>query len=1009
LGGIMTSQGHRPTRAWRRGWLPGTVALVLGMAAVRPAAGQLRPSSPYRTLESAHFRVTYPPELESLARRAAGTAESTRDFLVAQLSVPPAGKVDIVLTDDVDFSNGFANAFPSNRVVVYARPPIDEEALSYNTDWIDLVVSHELTHIFHLDRSGGVGRAMRAVFGRLPLVWPMFPAVSTPRWSTEGLAVDIESAYTGQGRLHGTNHEMVVRTAVLEGDIDRMDRLNESSPIWPGDQRAYIYGSLFMEYLSERYGEEVQRRLLNNTANAFLPPVFFFDQVARRTFGESFDDAFAAWRADLERRYTRLADSLRATRLTESERLTTHPRRAMLPRVSADGRLLAYAAEDGRSVSATRVIDLATGRVLASHRRNGLGATSWLPDGGLLVSQLEFRGPYRIFSDLWTLGAGGRRLTHGARVQDPDAARDGERIVAVQNGAGVTRLVLSRRSTGEVRPITPADPAVLWASPRWSPAGDRIAAARWRQGGEYDIVVVDTTGTVIAVVASGRDLNQTPAWSPDGRWLLFSSDRTGIANLYAADLTAAGGASLRQVTHVLTGAFQPDVSPDGRWIYFSGYHAQGYAIERMPFDPSTWRDAPPARVTEAVATRGDGGVTAQADVVQHAGSYSPWRSLAPHYWQPTLYAVGAAGTFVGALTSGQDLVGRHAFSANLAFDVEGSGRWEGFVGYRNARLGNPVLSLEASRTWDDLGRAVINDSTRVDRLERDDFLAALLTLTHRRWRNAASVSLGIERENLQRSVEGNDRVRFRDPDDDYVNLIARASFSTTRTPVFAVSREDGLALALSARRAAEQSSSVFHDSTGAAFPRDYREVRGVVTAYQSLPLPGFAHHALALRLAAHWSDGPGAKLEGVGGSSGGGGASLLGYGFTSGSRLLPVRGFEARTLAGTRAWSASAEWRVPLALPGRRPALSPFFVDRIGAAAFVDAGDATCTSAERALSLTCRNAAATASPLLGAGGELFLDLAFAGVIAARARAGVGAPLRGPREGVRFYFEIGSNF
>src|SRR5690606_32918865 len=111
----------------------------------------------------------------------------------------------------------------------------------------------------------------------------------------------------------------------------------------------------------------------------------------------------------------------------------------------------------------------------------------------------------------------------------------------------------------------------------------------------------DTAGSAV-VVTDGFGVNAAPVWSPDGRWILFGSDRSGIPNLYAVDAAAAirsaanGGAPApgpRQVTNVLTGAFQPDVSPDGRWIAFAAYHHDGFRIERMPFDTAAWRTPAP--------------------------------------------------------------------------------------------------------------------------------------------------------------------------------------------------------------------------------------------------------------------------------------------------------------------------------------------------------------------------------------------------------------------------------
>ncbi|MCI0433632.1 MAG: hypothetical protein L0271_08275 [Gemmatimonadetes bacterium] len=987
----------------------GRIALaVMLLAPAGRAVAQLPPAARWQTLEAEHVRVTYMPGLEALARRAAVTAETTWALLEESITRAPPGKVDIVLADNVDFSNGFASVFPSNRITVYARPPVDDEALSYSGSWIDLVVSHELAHIFHLDRSGRVGSALRTVFGRLPLLWPPFPAVATPGWSIEGLAVLVESAYTGFGRLHGSFHEMVVRTAVLEDRFDRMDRLNESSPIWPGGQRVYIYGSLFLEWLAEVHGDEVNGELVDRTASAFLPPFLFFDQVAKRTFGESFDDAFAAWRADLQAKYTRLADSLRATGLTTSRRITSHGRWAVYPRWSPDGRRIAYAAEDGASVTATRIIDAADGQVLESHRSNGLGVQAWHPDGRSLVrSQFEYDGPYHILRDLDVVGENARRLTHQMRLQDPDFARDGERVIAVENGGGTNRLVMASLASGDVTPVTTPDPAVQWAFPRWSPDGARIAVSRARDGGEYDIVVLDAGGREVAQLTADAAIDAAPAWSPDGRWIVFHSDRSGIPNLYAADVSNPRAPVLRQVTNVLGGALYPDVSSDGRWITFAGYHADGFSIERMPFDPSAWRDPSPVVLHAHAPERADAAGSATLVQLGQPRGYSPMRSLTPRFWIPVGQDEGDAGLFGGIQTEGRDLVGRHNYAAWLMLDADGSGRWQGALGWSLARLGNPVIGLAASREWFDLGNVLVQDSmlpldTIRVALQRQDEWSAFLTFLRRRWRSSASLTVGVEREVLRRVVLGLPRRRFVDDADRLWNLIGRVTWANTRNPSYAVSREDGIVLSVEAQHTIESNATP-------EFPRGYNEFEWFTAAYKSLPLGSFAHHVLAVRTSGRVRTGDGARLTSIGGGSGGR-ADVLGVNIGGGTRFLPVRGFDAGILAGTRAWTATLEYRAPLALLGRRPALSPVFFDRISAAGFADLGDAECTGlALQRFPNTCGRRNSVSTPLIGAGAELVLDIGFAGIFPARVRLGVAAPVRGPDGSTRLYAHLGANF
>ncbi|MFL5572642.1 MAG: hypothetical protein ACJ78R_03935, partial [Gemmatimonadaceae bacterium] len=112
-------------------------ALVLGAA--RAASAQLPPNEHWRTLHTRHFRVHFTPSIEAEARRAAVNAERAYEALATEL-VPPRGIVDLVVSDNVDYVNGYATPFPSNRIVVYAHPPTDASGLRNYEDWNALVV-----------------------------------------------------------------------------------------------------------------------------------------------------------------------------------------------------------------------------------------------------------------------------------------------------------------------------------------------------------------------------------------------------------------------------------------------------------------------------------------------------------------------------------------------------------------------------------------------------------------------------------------------------------------------------------------------------------------------------------------------------------------------------------------------------------------------------------------------------------------------------------------------------
>ncbi len=980
------------------------IAVLIGvLLPSRPLGAQPPPPNlRWQTLDTENLRITFAPGLESLAQYAAVAGESAWARL-ATLTRPPKGRVDVLITDHVDFSNGFARTHPSNRVVLYAQPPVGERTLSWFDNWIDLVLSHELAHIFHLDATGGVGRLIRAVFGRVPMTWPAFPVRDTPGWSTEGLAVRVESDYTGYGRIHGSWHDMVVRTASLAGRFDPYERVVGGSPLWPGGNRIYIYGSLFLEDLERRYGEGTTARMVQKTTSALLPPFLLFGSVGQRTIGRSFGTAFREWREHVGVHYAALADSLRQARLTESSRITGHGRIALYPRISPDGTRLAYTADDGRTDNATRILALESGERLHTWRRNGTGTLAWLPDGsGVVLSQFEFDGPYRIWQDLWIVNEQGeRRISRKARLQDPDVSRSG-RIAAVENEGGTNRPVLVDPD-GTTRALVDARDDVHWATPRWAPDGARMAWSRW-VAGRYSIAVLDTTGTVQMDIAD-EGIAATPAWSPDGRYLVYSSDRTGIANLYAADLSNDRPV-VKQITNVLTGAFMPDISPDGRTLVHSEYAADGYHIARIDFDPSTWRDPAPARLVHANENGGDGGANngLSRPVAQlPVRSYSPWSTLLPRYWSPIYEDRGRAGDFFGFETSGEDLVGRNNWELRLL--VEPDARWSGSLSWTSARFGVPLLQVQASRRFDDVGDAMLPDSSFRTVLEREDALGAFVILPIRRWRTSAQLTLGATWERESRGLllaPGN--IRLRDPDDDLVSVIGRAAWSSARSQDLSFSRENGLTVAVGGRIARE-----IDEVTD--FPRDFEEVNGSLTAYQGLPFGGYARPVLAVRASALRRFGEGSTPVGIGGAHGII-EEILGYDLGEGAVFLPVRGFERGVRRGTQAWTATTELRLPIAIPGQRLPLTPFYFDRISLSLLGDVGGARCTGAEAAIFRSCARANAASSPLVSAGAELVTDIGIGSWFDARVRLGIAPAIQGPSgAGTRelLYLRFGSAF
>ena len=279
-----------------RGALGVAFAVLVGIAlgAPRTLEAQVDPRGAMRTVTTEHLYVHVKRGQEDIGARVAAIGERAWQQLAAEL-VPPRGRIDILVADNTDVSNGFAQSFPTNRVVIYAVPPIGSTELRFQDDWLQLVVTHEMAHIFHLDRARGVWRVGRWIFGRNST---LFPTSLTPGWVKEGLAVHYETLLTGSGRLTSTESRTLARAAARDHLLPSPQRWSRTTSQFPKGQTVYAYGALLMNRAATLGGDSSMRRFVESTAQFPIP--FVLDRASRNAFGASFSDQFNAMRDSLQ-------------------------------------------------------------------------------------------------------------------------------------------------------------------------------------------------------------------------------------------------------------------------------------------------------------------------------------------------------------------------------------------------------------------------------------------------------------------------------------------------------------------------------------------------------------------------------------------------------------------------------------------------------------------------------------------------------------------------------------
>jgi len=130
-------------------------------------------------------------------------------------------------------------------------------------------------------------------------------------------------------------------------------------------------------------------------------------------------------------------------------------------------------------------------------------------------------------------------------------------------------------------------------SAQYSPDGAMIAF-RSDRSGSSEIWLSDAQGeNPVQLTSFGGPLTGTPRWSPDGLQIAFDSRPDGNADIYS--LRIASGA-LRRLTHGLASNVVPSWSADGRWIYFSSNRTGAWQVWKIASE-STDKDAVPLQVT----------------------------------------------------------------------------------------------------------------------------------------------------------------------------------------------------------------------------------------------------------------------------------------------------------------------------------------------------------------------------------------------------------------------------
>ena len=681
-----------------------------------------------RRMETERLQVYYPEGRASEARQMAARLETCLADLEERLPVPTDWGLVPVVMPELEFNNAYVAFGPGNdpHILVptsFTTPLLQESGLTPSPS---AVGCHEMVHYVHLIQVHGAYSTINRLLGP-----SINPQQGFDLWFFEGLATYYEGQLVeGVGR-HGSPLWDTLMAAGLSDASFQAGQLSEWDRAIPVGGH-YLFGSYFVAYLVDTYGEEKLWQLVDRQGRSTFFP-FGMNRRFRQIYGRTMEELIDDFRVHLSESYER------RSRPEAQQRWDWLGRRALFEVGPQDQ--LATFSQDVDQVPTLRVED-AQGEELVStrlpdirplRRIRGLGAIDGLrfsPDGQHLVMVINHRGRSTPRTDVLSLEiASGRWQTLLADSQAVaiDTSPDGESLILARiEGQSV---ILER-----VYPEGGADARQrLWALPegsyvsslRVSPSGQKVALGLMEDE-RWSVAIADVESGQWQYQWQGGQGDRpvySPYWIDDERLMVAADDGQRGVQIYELSTVDGDIVQRSQAPYMAT---SPQMRGDELWAL--NREGWGWSLDRWVDDEDVGGDeatgeAPLSAVEPPEVSGYDPAPAASVPVLRDE-PYSQLDGLfRPRLRLPQLMIYeGGEEVELGFAASGRDELGIHNWAVDLWWDFRRD-EPSASVGYVWTRLAPWMVSLQAldSRTR----LRVIDGTEEGQLLEQRDRLARL--------------------------------------------------------------------------------------------------------------------------------------------------------------------------------------------------------------------------------------------------------------------------------------------
>lgn len=446
------------------------------------------------------------------------------------------------------------------------------------------VIHHELVHAVINDMFYG-GSIQSLIASRSPFVLPL--------WMNEGLAEYAALQWD-------TNSDMFIRDATIQGYLPPIEYL--------GGYFAYRGGQSVWYYIATKYGEQKIGEILNR-----MRATRSVEQGLKSTIGLTIKELSERWQKEQKVLYW--PDIAKREEPADfARRFTEHVKEGNFyntsPAISPQGDKIVFLSDrnDYFEVYLMSAIDgQILDKVVGGQRTKDFEelklltpGITWSPDGKRIALTTKAGEHDAIFVVDVNSGDTEKLVFDLDAIFSVDWSRDGGKIAFVGIKApqsdiyyydleSKTLTNLTNDVFSDSDPMFSPDGSTIYfssdrrdfLSPNRVPANFKMHKVDYSQ---LDLYGMDVATRLIKRITDDQHSDETsPVVSPDGKKLLYISDRNGINNIYEHDLEAGTD---RPITNSLSGIYQLSVSYDGTKLVFSSLNQAGFDIfmMRTPFE-----------------------------------------------------------------------------------------------------------------------------------------------------------------------------------------------------------------------------------------------------------------------------------------------------------------------------------------------------------------------------------------------------------------------------------------